>query len=152
MLRIILKAVLADFCRETGLSSLRHSVAWEEDLPPSKPATALPAVCELRNCQSTVPSWLQRISWTRTSLCFHTLLGKAKDVFQDSQCTQNNFTWHGKSEQDLVKKKNNLKGLSNNCWGLKLKKTTCQDKLCGKSKDNVLYNMKPNCGWRQQSQ
>lgn len=56
------------FLQRNWLSPLGQSVAHREDLPPSPPAAALPAVFEPQPCQWTVPSWLQGITLNKDIL------------------------------------------------------------------------------------
>lgn len=96
MLREIFKAVLADFCRETGWA--HYGTVWLAR------RTCHPQSLQLRSrlCVSHSSVNEQSPFGSRDhreqghSLCSHVLLGKAKDVFLDSLRTQNNFKWHGK--------------------------------------------------------
>lgn len=119
MLREISKAVLAYFCRESGWAHYGMvSVTCEEDPPPSKPAAVVPAVCEP---PQSVNSSLLAPGITLNKDTLYVLLGKAKEVFLDSLCTQNNLKYH--------KKKNNHNNIP--------------------PKQNQNQNTKPNRIWRR---
>lgn len=69
MLREIFKAVLADFCTETGWA--HYSVVWlvKRTCHPQSLQLCSRLVCELRQCQWATPSWLWGISLNKDVLC-----------------------------------------------------------------------------------
>lgn len=105
MPREIFKAVLADFCGETGWA--HYSTVWLAR------RTCHPQSLQLRSRLCVSRSSVNEQSPFGSgdhpeqghSLCSHVLLGKAKDGFPDSLCTQNNFKWHEKNNkiEDLGK-------------------------------------------------